>query len=106
MTRNLDDDQQTDVRIMEFSKALDKVSHNFLTHKLNHYGIRGKVNNWIESFLSGRTQAVIVECEKTTYLPVDSRVPQGSVLGPSMFLYYINDIPLNWTPLQDFLQMV
>ena len=53
MTRNLDDDQQTDVRIMEFSKALDKVSHNFLTHKLKHYGMRGKVNNWIESFLSG-----------------------------------------------------
>jgi hypothetical protein len=59
MTRNLDDDQQTDVCIMELSKAFDKVSHNFLTHKLKHYGIRGKVNNWIESFLSGRTQAVI-----------------------------------------------
>jgi hypothetical protein len=108
MTRNLDDGKQTDVLIMDFSKGktFDKVSHDLLKHKLKHYGIRGKVNNWIESFLSGRTQAVIVECEKTTYLPVDSRVPQGSVLGPSMFLYYINDIPLNWTPLQDFLQMV
>jgi hypothetical protein len=40
MTRNFDDGQQTDVRIMEFSKAFDKVSHNFLTHKLKHYGIR------------------------------------------------------------------
>jgi hypothetical protein len=66
MIRNLDDGKQTDVRIMEFSKAFDKVSHNFLTHKLKHYGIRGKVNNWIESFLSGRTQAVIVEGVKST----------------------------------------
>jgi hypothetical protein len=53
MTRNLDDGKQTDFCIMELSKAFDKVSHNFLTHKLKHYGIRGKVNNWIESFLSG-----------------------------------------------------
>ena len=86
MTRNLDDDQQTDVRIMEFSKALDKVSHNFLTHKLKHYGMRGKVNNWIESFLSGRTQAVIVEGVKSTY-------PCRFWSAPSMFLYYINDTP-------------
>ena len=70
MTRNLDDGKQIDVRIMEFSKAFDKVSHNFLTHKLKHYGIRGKVNNWIESFLSGRTQAVIVEGVKSTYPPL------------------------------------
>ena len=93
MIRNLDDGKQTDVRIREFSKAFDKVSHNFLTHKLKHYAIRGKVNNWIESFLSGRTQAVIVEGVKSTYPPVDSGVPQGSVLVPIMFLYYINDIP-------------
>jgi hypothetical protein len=58
---------------------------------LKHFGIRGKVNNWIERFLSGRTQAVSVEGEKSTYLPVDSGVPQGSVLGPSLFLYYMAD---------------
>ena len=76
VTRNLDDGKQTDVLIMDFSKAFDKVSHNLLIHKLKH-GIRGKVNNWIERFLSGRTQAVIVEGEKSTYLPVDSGVPQS-----------------------------
>jgi hypothetical protein len=48
---------------MDFSKVFDKVSHNLLINKLKHYGIRGKVNNWIESFLSGQTQAVIVEGE-------------------------------------------
>ena len=82
MTRNLDDGKQTDVLIMDFSKgnAFDKVGHNLLTHKIKHYGIRGKVNNWIDSFLSGRTQAAIAEGEKSTYLPVDSGVPQGSVL--------------------------
>ena len=68
VTRNLDDGKQTDVLIMDFSKAFDKVSHNFLIHKLNHYGIKVKVNNWIERFLSGRTQAVIVVGENFTYL--------------------------------------
>jgi hypothetical protein len=93
VTRNFEDGKQTDVLIMDFSKTFDKVSHNLLIHKLKHYGIKGKVNNWIESFLSGRTQAVIVGDEKSTYLPVDSGVCQGSVLGPSLFLCYINYIP-------------
>jgi len=83
---------QLNVLIMNFPKAFDKVSHNLLIEKLKHYGIRGKVNNWIESFLSGRTQAVIVEGKISKYLPVDSGVPQGSVLGPSLFLCYINDV--------------
>jgi hypothetical protein len=72
--QNLDDDKQTDVLIMDFSKAFDKVSHNPLMHKQEHYGIRGMINNWMESFLSGRTQAVIVEGETSTCLPVDSGV--------------------------------
>jgi hypothetical protein len=92
VTRNLDDGKQTNVLIMNLSNAFDKVSHNLLIQKLKHYGIRGKVNNWIESFLSGRTQAVIVEAKLSKYLPVDSGVPQGSVLGPSLFLCHINDV--------------
>jgi len=68
-----------------------QVHHDILMVK--HYDIRGNVNNWIESVLSGRSQALIVEGEKSTNLSVDSGVPQGSVLGPSLILCYVNDIP-------------
>ena len=79
MTRNVDDSKQTDVLIMDFSKAFDKFNHSLLIRKVKHYGIRVNVNNWIESFLSGRLQAVIVEGEKSTYLSVDYVVPQVQV---------------------------
>ena len=52
--------KQTDVLVMDFSKAFDKVSHGLLVHKLDHYGIRGKTNTWIHNFLSDRSQAVVV----------------------------------------------
>ena len=94
VTKNIENSTQTDILIMDFSKAFDKVSHNLLVHKLHHYGIQGKTNRWINSFLQSRTHAVVLEGVTSDYVPVQSGVPQGSILGPSLFLFYINDIPV------------
>ena len=90
--KNMENSVQTDVLLMGFSNAFNKSSHNLLTHKLNYYGIQGKTNTWIHNFLSNRTQTVLLEGKASDCIPVMFGVPQGSVLGQSLFLFSINDI--------------
>ena len=93
LSRNFDQNLQTDIIILDFSKAFDTVPHDKLLHKLENYGIRGPLLSWIRSFLCTRLMSVVVEGETSRETTVDSGVPQGTVLGPILFLCHINDLP-------------
>ena len=83
---NIEGGRQTYILIMEFAKAFDKVNHSLLLDKLHRYGIRGEVSRWSGSFLVNRRQAVVVEGVRSDFVSVKSVLPQGSVLGPCLFL--------------------
>ena len=80
---------------VDLQKAFDTVNHNILLSKLKYYGIRGPINSWFKSYLYNRKQIVTINGYKSEIKVLNHSVPQGSVLGPLLFLLYINNLNIS-----------
>ena len=91
IAHSIDQRLHTIAIFLDFSKAFDTINHDILLYKLSHYGVRGKALEWFKNYLSNRKQFVDLNNHKSSLLSINCGVPQGSILGPLLFIIYIND---------------
>ena len=97
ITEANDNGEDVDIVYVDFCNAFNKVPHVQLLHKLYNYGISGHIFNWVNDFLGYRKQSMIINGSTSKWKYITPGIPQGSVLGPILFLIFINDLPETMT---------